>query len=142
MPGLLTESEVIDAVCRYLEAEGYVIEQRLTETQRGDDIIARSADGERELVVEAKGETSSKPHTANFGNPFKRSQVHAHVAKAFFRAAQTVGTCRRSAVALPNSDFHEAFVNQVAPALRKLEIEVLWVLPDQSVKVAGYAEPL
>ena len=69
---MLTESDVIATVCDYLRAEGYEIRQQLTETEH--DIIA--VRGDETLLIEAKGETSSKEGTNRFGKPFKRSQGH------------------------------------------------------------------
>lgn len=135
---MLTESNVIAAVCLFLDTHGFSVEQRLVETQKGDDIIAVDHDCNRELVIEAKGETSSKPHTARYGKAFSSAQVTDHVAKALFRAAQTVGTKRVSAVALPKNRLHVAAIERVSNAMRQLNIEVFWVLPDHTVQLAGF----
>lgn len=135
---MLTESNVIAAVCRLLETHGFEITQRLVETQQGDDIIAIDRDSKIELVIEAKGETSSKLHTARYGQPFSSAQVSDHVAKALFRAAQAVGTNRVPAVALPMNLLHVAAIEKVSNAMRQLNIEVFWVLPDHTVQLAGF----
>ena len=83
---MLTESDVIKAVCRFLGSRGYRVTQALNEMQTGDDIVAWSADGKK-IMIEAKGETSSKSHTSRFGKPFSSGQVLDHVSKAFYRAA-------------------------------------------------------
>ncbi len=57
---MLTESEVIKAVCGFLESNGFQVRQALCETERGVDILATAPDGKRQVSVEAKGETSSK----------------------------------------------------------------------------------
>ena len=83
---MLTESDVIAAVCDYLRDHAYRVTQQLTETEAGDDIIAVAPDGQQ-VMIEAKGETSSKSHTTRYGKPFSPSQVLDHVSKAFYRAA-------------------------------------------------------
>jgi hypothetical protein len=68
---VLYEDDVVDAVCRYLEHNGYVIRQSLTSMQRGHDIIAdKRGDPTWTLYVEAKGEGSSKATTARYGSSF------------------------------------------------------------------------
>lgn len=135
---MLKESDVIAAVCQFLEARGFVIKQRLLETQQGDDIIAVSRDGNTTLVIEAKGETSSQEHTHRFGQPFNSAQVNDHVAKAIFRALREIGTARLSAIALPKNDLHVKAVEKVKNALRILEIEVFWIMPDHTVEFEGF----
>lgn len=97
---MLTESQVIDAVCRHLRRKGWRIVSRCNKSERGDDVVAEyKADG-RLALIEAKGETSSKKHTNRFGMAFNSRQVSSHVSRAFFRAAQTVGSRTRGAIAL------------------------------------------
>jgi Holliday junction resolvase-like predicted endonuclease len=50
---ILTEDQVVDAVCRTLESDGYSIAQRALATQHGYDIVARK--NGVELIIEAKG---------------------------------------------------------------------------------------
>jgi hypothetical protein len=69
---MLTEWEVIEAVREFLESRGYRVTQALNENQVGNDIVAWSVDGQK-VMIEAKGETSSKSHTSRFGKPFFRS---------------------------------------------------------------------
>ena len=134
---LLTESDVIDAVCRFLEARGYRVTQKLNENQRGDDIIALDPRGESDVRIEAKGETSSKPRTSRFGKPFSASQVLDHVAKAFFRTATYASCERRAGIALPGNPHHIARIREIEPVLRRLHIEVFWVRPNGKVDVVG-----
>jgi len=54
----LTENDVVDAVCDRLESAGWTVTQRLTTTQKGDDIVAQL--GTVRLAVEAKGATSAR----------------------------------------------------------------------------------
>lgn len=65
---MLTEGAVINLLCEHLVADGWKVVSRAMPDQRGTDVVATRA-GVR-LEVEAKGEGSSKAHTARFGKPF------------------------------------------------------------------------
>lgn len=81
---MLTENDVIEAVCAELSRRGWKTKSTATTRERGDDIVAEK--GEAMLLIEAKGATSSKPTTARHGLEFNSGQVHAHVAVAVLRA--------------------------------------------------------
>jgi hypothetical protein len=128
-PALLTEDDVVNAVCAYLETLGWEIVVRATTTQRGPDIVARREPG-HELVVEAKGATSARRGSPRFGRPFDSAQVRVHVAEALYVAATTLAhgnPTQRAAVALPDDVLHHRFIDAIAPLLRRLEIAVFWV---------------
>jgi HJR/Mrr/RecB family endonuclease len=65
---VLTEDQVVEAVAVHLTAQGWVVKSRALATQHGDDLVL-SRNGVR-LVVEAKGEGSSKPGTKRYGQTF------------------------------------------------------------------------
>src|SRR5688572_28105246 len=133
---MLTEFQVISAVCAFLDRKGFRITQKLPETQRGIDIRAIARDG-REVGIEAKGETSSMQHSARYGKVFSPGQVFDHVAKAMYTAACYSANGMLSGVAFPGNESHVKQVAPIAHAFRTLEIEVFWVLPDATVQVAG-----
>lgn len=130
----LYEDDVVRAVMLHLEAEGWTIDSFVLSHQHGDDIVA-SYGGDR-LVIEAKGDGSSKSSTARFGKPFTRNQVKTHVAVAVVRAMRVASSgVARAAVALPGSEFHRTEIDRIVPALQQLGIQVFWVAPDHSVEV-------
>lgn len=136
---MLYESDVISAVCDYLEERDHKILQRLNERQRGDDIISIDPNGNK-CFIEAKGETSSQRGTSRFGQPFNSSQAGVHVAKAFYRAAQMKQENQDSckvAIALPNTNLHLEKIRKINSSLKLLSIEVFWVNHDKSVEVVG-----
>jgi len=136
-PRMLTESDVTEAVCRFLKTRGYRVTQQLSESEAGDDIIAYSANGTK-VMIEAKGETSSKSHTPRFGKPFSSGQVLDHVSKAFYRAASYVAEHVSAGIALPKNNAHVSVVTRVQPVLARLNIEVFWVQPEgREVEVTG-----
>jgi hypothetical protein len=97
---MLTESEVIRAVCGFLEGNRFQVRQALCETERGVDIQGITPDGKRQVSIEAKGETSSKPITNRYGKPFDGGQVLGHVSKAFYCAARDCSSSL-AGIALP-----------------------------------------
>ena len=136
---MLSENQVIEAVCSHLESHGYAITQRLTTKQHGHDIIAvRRGVSPIELHIEAKGETSDRKGSARHGKAFNSAQVSDHVAAAFYCAAamlQDGGKTLRVGVALPDTKLHRTHIVRVAAALGKLEIAVFWVGPSLEVTV-------
>jgi len=71
---MLYESEVIDAVCRFLEEHKLQVVQRKRGRERGDDILAQGARGRFALHVEAKGEGSEDSGSKRFGCEFNSNQ--------------------------------------------------------------------
>jgi hypothetical protein len=130
----LTEDKVVDAVCRALASDGYVIEQRALATQHGYDIVARK-DGVA-LIVEAKGAGSSKAGTARYGKEFNPNQVFDHVAKAVLKALRVVSAGdARAGIALPDNVSHRRQIELVASALERAEVIVFWVDETGRVRV-------
>lgn len=130
---MLTENDVVEAVRSTLVAEGWKIVGTSNTFQHGADIEAHR-DGVR-LIVEAKGETSSKAKTSRFGLPFHKGQVLTHVSRAIYTAlvAQEDGKTL-AAVAFPWTELHVNEVTKVQKTLHSLNIRVFWVKPSD---VAG-----
>jgi len=128
---MLTENDVVDAVAGYLQDQGWAIIKTATTRQRGPDIRARR-DG-IDLVIEAKGGTSSKP-TPRHGQPFSSSQTFSHVAKALYTAARlfSEGRCT-SGIALPATDQHRKRAPAIRPALEPLGVGAFLVAEDRTV---------
>lgn len=130
----LYEDDVVRAVIAYLSSDGWTIDSFALSHQHGDDIDASR--GAQRLIIEAKGDGSSKNTTARFGKPFTRNQVKTHVSVAVVRAMQVASKGSAiAAVALPGSEFHRVEVERIAPALRSIGIWVFWVSLDHSVDV-------
>ena len=58
--GLLTENEVVDAVCSWLEKKRFHDIERRTTKERGKDIVAHLPSSNGEFWIEAKGATSAR----------------------------------------------------------------------------------
>jgi hypothetical protein len=131
---MLYEDQVVDAVANHLRNDGWTIESVALAVQAGDDIVA-SREGVR-LLVEAKGEGSSKAHTAKFGKPFDRGQVGTHVAVAVLRSLRVSSAgIDTAALAFPAEANHQREISRVWPALSREGIEVFWVTEDGEVKM-------
>lgn len=137
---MLKEGEVVDAVCLFLQSEGYEIVQRLQTREKGDDIVAERRCGDRleRMVVEAKGQTSSDPKSKRYGKPFSDAQVRDHVGAALAKACEawsrdSPGADVRVGMAFPDTDLHRRAVAKLGRALKSLGIAVFWVRPDRTV---------
>lgn len=143
---MLFESDVINATCAELESRGYQITQRLSTTQRGDDIIALTdAPEPHALHVEAKGETSSREGSQRYGRPFDSAQVRIHVAEAFYKAAEIFSrssghTVIHAGIALPDNDLHRRAMRNIEPVVKQLGVVVFWVKAPDSVQVTWGAQ--
>jgi hypothetical protein len=134
-PMMLTEFQVIKSVCSFLRKNGFQIVCSRCEIEHGIDIQALTQTG-KQVSIEAKGETSSKRSSKRYGKAFNGGQVFDHVSKAFFCAARD-GATGLAGVAFPKNDAHVRCVEKILPALRKLRIEVFWVLPNRKVETQG-----
>lgn len=134
---MLTENDVVAAVCVHLEARGWAILSRCDTGQRGIDVVAQR--GDQRLLVEAKGGTSSKANTARFGKAFNTAQTSDHVANAVFTAMELASSEPQAivAVALPNDSPHLRLVDGIEPMLERLGIGAFWVGEDRDVRVWG-----
>jgi hypothetical protein len=128
---VITENDVIEAVCRHLEQNSYQIIKRCSTAQKGEDIVAEHVSSGITIRIEAKGETSDLPSSKRFGKPFSRSQCQVHVANAFYTAAAMLeahaSPNERVGVAFPDSSLHRKYLGRVKTVLQKLGIAVFWV---------------
>ncbi|MFC1803763.1 hypothetical protein ACFL0D_07345 [Thermoproteota archaeon] len=130
---MLFEDTVIDAVIVHLENNGYRIIQRNTASQQGYDLVAEK--NGKNLYVEAKGQTSSKPGTKRYGKEFNSGQKFDHVAKAVLKAIQALNQDigSESGIALPKDPGHVKLVESILPSLRKIGLRIFLV--DEDLKV-------
>jgi hypothetical protein len=133
----MDENQVIDAVCDYLQENGYEISQRLHTTQRGIDIIAINRTSSLKLQIEAKGGTSSRVGSARFGKPYTESQVFDRVAKGLYTVCQMLSESKSSngkfALAVPDTYIFRKYLTAIKPIMANLEIGVLLVSESRKV---------
>lgn len=131
---MLTENDVIGAVARKLEDNGFEIKSTCNTTEHGVDIAAIK--DKYKLLIEAKGGTSSKEGTNRNGKPFDRNQARTHISVALFTAMSyiTQYACKDNiiiGIALPYEKNHKEFINRVRTAINKLQLVVFWVNNDK-----------
>ena len=125
---------MIDFVIQYLKKKGFNIRSSSDTYSHGFDIVAEKEG--RMLYVEAKGQTSSKPHTKRYGLEFNRNQKMDHVSKAIYSALKTKNQYTDSlvAIALPADEVHNELVTAVIHSLKQVGIQVFLVAQDGVVK--------
>lgn len=129
---MLNENDIVSIVAEYLSKKGYSVEKTCTTSDQGVDILARHVSTGNRLLVEAKGETSSKPRSARYGLPFNNSQVRTHVSEAVLTTLEVLSSAGFSvktvaAIALPKTALHERHISAVKPALDKMRVKLFWV---------------
>ena len=127
---MLTENDVVDRLSHHLKTQGYHIIQELKTNQKGIDLVAEKK-GER-LYVEAKGETSSKPHTNRYGKPFTANQINSHISRAILTSMKVLNSKSSEArisvaIALPETKGHKKVVYEVINPLHELGITIFWI---------------
>lgn len=134
---MLDENAVVRAIATWLEELGWTIESTCTTTMHGDDIVARM--DEARLVVEVKGETSSRPGSARSGRPFDGKQVESRLAKAVLRCLESLSAddSTLTAMGLPDNDAYRNRVHSIEKTINRLGIVVMWVAQDGHVSLQG-----
>jgi len=136
---MLTENDVVDAVCRYLTKENFLIVQHCATTQRGIDIIAQHQTRKGRLLVEAKGETSARIGSARHGKEFSASQMFDHIAKCFYSAVRLQSKYADDgdtvAMAFPNTLKIRQYLDPIASTVAKLDLTVYLVERNLSVTI-------
>ncbi|MBI4727599.1 hypothetical protein HY768_10360 [candidate division TA06 bacterium] len=111
---MLTEDSVIDAVCSMLKEHGYEIQQITKGRKPGDDIIAiKQGNPTRQLIIEAKGETSGENESKNYGKPFESADIRVNTAEALYKAAEVLSR---------KIEGHKIFMVAEAIEWRKVEL--------------------
>lgn len=125
---MLTENDVIEAVCSYLIKKGYEINQKLSTKQTGVDIIAINPEGNF-CYVEAKGATSSKPESSRYGREFNKSQVKTHIGMSLVAAFKSLNEFpeAESIIALPNNYNHQSLIEAMLKPILRSGVRVLLV---------------
>lgn len=117
---MLTEDEVVDAMCRWLKAGGFRIESFCKGNQTGDDVHAIDRHG-RSLFVECKGAVSRS------GNPLNQWR---NVSGSFFNAVRDAVVIRPRdvhGIAVPDIPEAHELLDRLTETLNNLRIAVFWV---------------
>jgi hypothetical protein len=135
---MMTENDVIAAVCNKLEDMDFEIRQKLHTSEPGIDIIA--VKDTFTLMIEAKGETSALETSSRYGKSFNQNQIKNHVGKALLAASKLISKYPDSslhgiAIALPDNHGHRKVIGEIEYALKKLGVYVFWVKDSNTVEI-------
>ena len=125
---MLDENEVVEILAKHLSEQGYEIKQKLSTKQKGIDVIAQK--GNECLMIEAKGETSSREGSQRYGKPYTASQVFDRVAKGVYTAIKTAeesASHEVSCLAFPDSKLFREYLSSVISPLKTVGIVVFMV---------------
>ena len=125
---MLLEMDVINAVVKYLEkVKGYGIKHAVKSTkEKGVDIEVYLPDGEL-LKIEAKGQTSSEPHSTRYKKEFSSNQKLDHVSKALYATCTYITHGNVGGIALPGDCKHRELVERIDKTIKTLRIRVFFV---------------
>jgi Holliday junction resolvase-like predicted endonuclease len=128
----MDENAVVNVACKRLEAQGFIITQRCSTTERGIDIIAEDSSTGRKLLVEAKGGTSSKESSVSFGIAYNSNKVRHQVAMGVFTCiklrAEYPDRSRYSVMlAVPDSPLFRTYLEPVLAELKRIDVESIFV---------------
>jgi hypothetical protein len=135
---MLTENDVVSAVCNKLKAVDFEIKQALHTSEQGIDIIA--VKDRYILLIEAKGETSASKTSSRYGKPFSQSQIKNHIGKALLAVSKILSENKDSkeigvAIALPDNEGHKKVIGEIEYTLKKLGVFVFWVKDKDTVDI-------
>ncbi len=135
---MLTENDVVSAVCFKLKEMDFEIRQALHTSEKGIDIIAYKDN--YTLFIEAKGETSASKLSSRYGKPFNQNQIKNHIGKALLAVSRIISEHKDSrdigvAIALPDNGGHRKIISEIEYTLKKLGIYVFWVKDVNTVEI-------
>ena len=133
---MLTENDVVTAVSNYLKEKGYTIDQALTTSQQGIDIVATHPTHGK-CLVEAKGATSSKTSSNRYGKEFNNNQIKTHVGVALLKSFQTIQINKDAdvVIALPDNSGHRKIIYSMHYPIKKSGIKVFFVSNESRVEI-------
>jgi hypothetical protein len=140
---MIYESQVVDAVEKFLRHRSYVTILKSPGQKSGYDLVMDNEVLRRRLCIEAKGGTSSLPSSKRYTMPFDRKQCLSHASQAFYRAASMKEHAPSEypspdftfhvAMAFANSPDQRFWIDKIQQTITQLEIGVFWVDRDFTV---------
>ncbi|MBL0319329.1 MAG: hypothetical protein IPP74_08590 [Alphaproteobacteria bacterium] len=132
---MLSENELIDALCMYLKSHDYKIVVARTTKEKGIDVIAKK--GTSRLLIEAQGDPGSFKGSKRYERTFSPSQISTSVSTDLYPAADLSSHERQGedkiALAFPNHPTYLTFIAKIRPVLDELDITVFLIGDDRSV---------
>ena len=130
----LTEDNTVLLLIRYLESNGYVIEDYCLGHKRGIDII--SSKNNRKLLIEVKGAKANDNSPIKKRKYFDSGQLKDHLGKAIVKSLETQLLYEDSDVAIahPDDEYIRKIIGSVTPKLKEIGILHIWVNENGNVK--------
>lgn len=126
---MLTENRVIELLEHHFIKNKCKIVHKANTNQRGVDLIAECND--YKYYIEAKGETSSKKNTNNFGKPFTSNQITNHIARAILTTIKiqidTDENTSKYIIAFPDRPKHRQHLTKLINRLKEINIDIYLV---------------
>ena len=134
---MMTEDEVVAALCAYLEARGWNANSRNETSQRGIDIVAERL-GKKHFVI-VRGTARGIGEPAQFARPAGSARSQDHLTNAIFTAMALSSDEPATivAIALPNDAGHRRRNKRAEPALERLGIGAFWISDGGGREVLG-----
>jgi hypothetical protein len=140
---LLNENEVIRLLVAHLTAEGLQVTHASHTRQQGPDLIFEEPKSGSRLLIEAKGETSSKAESGDFGNVYRSGKTKHQVAIGFYQAVRMKYTLSRPGdrigLAFPDTPAFRLHIEPILPVLRRLGLPV-FLVAEKSGTVRDFAK--
>ena len=140
---MLSEIDVINAVCKKLESLGYAIRQSNKTTEHVIDIIAvKGGTLPIELYIEAKGEMSIKSGTTRAGKKLDSADMQSNVAEALYKTVAILSLKAEhdqvmAGMAFPDNPEYREYVQIIEPVLNQLGIAIFWARQKSSVEIVS-----
>ena len=133
----MTENDVINKLCHWLEQDGWQIETRALNRDRGDDIRARK--NGTTLLVEAKGAKGNPELRDVVRDVFDAGQIKDHLGKAIVKVFELKNRDDEAIVAIahPNTERIRRIVDPLVHHLNRAGILLVFVSESGSVEWLG-----
>lgn len=129
----MDENAITTAICAFLDARGWCIEQRERTRKYHVDVVASDPVTGRRCFVEVAGGTSSKPDSARHGQGFTPSQIAAHVARVVLVALKVRSEYPHDVVvAVPDERYHRSHLDAASTALHMAGVDAWFVAENGS----------
>jgi len=123
----LTENEVIDFLCAWLENKDWIILEKSKGHTQGIDIKAMKND--QTLIIEAKGGKGDPKSPVTTRPYFDSGQIKDHFGKAIVKVLEQkhANPSAIIGIAHPNDDYLRGHIEEAASEVRKFGIKLYWV---------------
>jgi len=131
----LTENEVIDNLCYWLDKNGWEILEKSKGHSRGIDI--KASRNEQILIIEAKGSKGNPKSPVTTRPRFDSGQIKDHFGKAIVKVLEQKHSNPKAiiGIAQPNDEYLIKHIHDAAEEIRKMGIKLYWVESKDNVIV-------